>query len=656
MEWAPALKKRLPSKTEAGRILLAFALMVALLPSTTRPARAARSEEPVPLRYTRPELEARWRSRIQSFLDKGTVPLIDLESSLKQEDAEAYLEEALPVMDELGIALIAFDGRGVRGKRKKKVYRWSYYIQEIVNAHPGRFILATNGGTNRNWLNRRGGGPKDYIDQLERQVRSGAYPVMGEIEYRHYMSGRQCKKGNTRRDVDIPLNGKNGRRVFRLSAETGVPFVIHLEPEDAALEALEEMLKAHPKARVIAAHFGQIRHPERESRFGPKLVRRLLGTYPNLYYEISTGEPGRTYRCNDFKLDTVIWEDGFLGSQKDTLKPEYKAILTEFSHRFVAGIDYGGGRGPLDSFLRKRAENIRRILRHLPPEAKHNIGYRNAWKLLTGRSWVATTRAGGAGSAGGQAPRAPTPARTRAPAPEKPPHYTGMISDGHGHVSGKNTDPEAFIPAMDRNNVDRVVIWAKSKREEKDERVLAFQAEHPGRVVAGASFQNQDWREQRRNFIEEIRRKAASGDFFWLGEVSFRGKIGGALNAPPESPLWLEVMKIASENALPITIHHNPYLKEGDAFRRTDEYDRLIETFARNPGANIVWAHWCGLAPAGDVRKLLERVPNLYCDLAWLHKNQRRLPNPWWIGNTGSCPPGKNSLKIFRTGFWRGST
>jgi hypothetical protein len=71
----------------------------------------------------------------------------------------------------------------------------------------------------------------------------------------------------------------------------------------------------------------------------------------------------------------------------DKLKPEYKDILTEFSKRFVAGTDYGNGRPALPGFLRARIANLRLIMRDLPDEAKHNIGYRNAWQLLTGKPW-----------------------------------------------------------------------------------------------------------------------------------------------------------------------------------------------------------------------------------------------------------------------------
>ena len=85
-------------------------------------------------------------------------------------------------------------------------------------------------------------------------------------------------------------------------------------------------------------------------------------------------------------LDTVLWENSGV-SQTDALRPEYKAILSEFSTRFVVGTDYGGGRPPLPGFLRDRVANLRLILRDLPEPAKHNIGYRNAWFLLTGRHW-----------------------------------------------------------------------------------------------------------------------------------------------------------------------------------------------------------------------------------------------------------------------------
>lgn len=341
------------------------------------------AEHPVALNHDRAQLEAIWRARIQSFLDRGVIPLVDLESSLRREDGERYLPAVISVMDELGLALIAFDGYPAGLFRQGMEYPWGYYVHGIVNKHPDRFILATNGGTNRNWLDQR----REFVDELERQVRSRAYPIMGEFDFRHYLSAQQCRDGRRDRDNDIPLDSENGHRLFSLSEETGIAFVIHNEPEDAPLDALEKMLAKYPKARVIVAHFGQIRHPEKQKRFGPELVRRLLSTYPNLHYDISVGQPGRRYACNANVLDTVIWEDGPSGTQRASLKPEYRSILSEFNTRFVVGTDYGGGRPPLPQHLKDKAANARLILRDLPEEAKHDIGYRNAWLLLTGKPW-----------------------------------------------------------------------------------------------------------------------------------------------------------------------------------------------------------------------------------------------------------------------------
>ena len=363
-------------------LFLAVAAAVVVL--ATAPAFA---EQPVEIKFSRAELEAKWQVRIQSFLDKGVIPLIGLQSSLKRKDGERYLEDALPAMDELGVALIAFDGFQAKKKNKaQKGYRWGYYIHQAVNAYPDRFILATNGNHgNNSWLKGKGG----FVRRIEDHVRSGQYPIMGEFDFRNYIFQNQqsrCKRGG---GLDIPLDGDNGHRLFRLSAETGVAFVIHLEPEDASLDSLEKMLKAYPKAKVIWSHFGQIRYPERETRFTPDLVRRLLATYPNLYYDISTGHPNRKYKCgSDRVLDTVIWDEDSSG-QTDTLKPAYREILTKFSTRFVSGLDYGGGRRPpaLAEFIAIRANNVRLIIRDLPDAAKHDIGYRNAWKLLTGKDW-----------------------------------------------------------------------------------------------------------------------------------------------------------------------------------------------------------------------------------------------------------------------------
>ena len=61
---------------------------------------------------------------------------------------------------------------------------------------------------------------------------------------------------------------------------------------------LETMLDAYPKAKVIWAHFGQLRKPALMTHFNATLVEQLLLDHPNLYFELSTGEPNRKYYCS----------------------------------------------------------------------------------------------------------------------------------------------------------------------------------------------------------------------------------------------------------------------------------------------------------------------------------------------------------------------
>jgi hypothetical protein len=148
------------------------------------------------------------------------------------------------------------------------------------------------------------------------------------------------------------------------------------------IDALERMLITCPASRIVIAHFGPVRYPELHSRFSPELLHQLLHKYANLYFDSSTGKPGRRYSCTN-KIDTVIWEDGIIGSQKRTLKPEYKSMLAEFSNRFVTGLDYNGGnirksQKPSSDNLSRRTNTIRKIIQDLPEEAQHNIAYRNA--------------------------------------------------------------------------------------------------------------------------------------------------------------------------------------------------------------------------------------------------------------------------------------
>lgn len=339
-----------------------------------------------------PVLEAQ-KARIQSFIDSKILPFIDLESTLTEERMIQEFPAALADMDNLGIAQIAFEGHQAPQQNPPvSGYRWSVHVNQLNQANPAHFFLTTNGGNNKNWAQQKTG-TTSYIEQLENAINTGSYRLIGELEFRHYMSASQCISNRTDRDVDVPIDSANGHRVFKLSHDTGIPFVIHYEPEDDLIPALEAMLDAYPNAKVIWAHFGQIRKPDKMTQFGPALVEQLLTDHPNLYFELSTGTPNRRYYCSTGSyqepgiLDTVIWQLTKPGVQSDTLTADYRSLLTRYSNRFVSGADYGGNRSPFINHFTNRINNLKLIMRDLPDEAAHDIAYRNAWWLLSGKQW-----------------------------------------------------------------------------------------------------------------------------------------------------------------------------------------------------------------------------------------------------------------------------
>lgn len=99
---------------------------------------------------------------------------------------------------------------------------------------------------------------------------------MAEFEFRHYMSSSQYRKGQTHRDLDIPIDGKMGKILFVFWEQTGIPFQIHQEIEDKTLPPLEKMLKLYPKAKVIWCHFSQMRYKKRNTIYGPEYIKKLI--------------------------------------------------------------------------------------------------------------------------------------------------------------------------------------------------------------------------------------------------------------------------------------------------------------------------------------------------------------------------------------------
>ncbi len=115
--------------------------------------------------------------------------------------------------------------------------------------------------------------PEAFVKETISKVEEDNYPLMGEFEFRHYMSPRQYKRGDTYRDVTVPIDSDAGHKLFKFSERSGISFQIHYEVEDDLLPPLERMLAQYPNAKVIWCHLAQVRYSARAKIYGPEYVR-----------------------------------------------------------------------------------------------------------------------------------------------------------------------------------------------------------------------------------------------------------------------------------------------------------------------------------------------------------------------------------------------
>jgi Amidohydrolase len=304
-------------------------------------------------------LKRNWRQRIAAMRAEGVMPIIDIESNLGEDlDIQSFAHQ----MDDEGVALIAFSGVA-QGRG------WSDAARHAVAADPWRYIPTGDGGLPPDWKRN----PMKFVQTTKERIAMDGYPLMGEYEFRHYPSPDQIQRGNTQRDEDFPIDSPAGHELFRFSAESGIPFQIHHEIEDALLPPLEKMLAQYPKAKVIWCHLAQMRYQGRNTIYGPDYVRKLIEQYPNLYFDLFSGPPDHIYPSSK-EYPGKYWD-----RSTSKLKPEWAKLIANYPWRFMTALD-------LNPFIMRSFSNKvrmqRAVLDSLPESAREIVAYRAAWKLL----------------------------------------------------------------------------------------------------------------------------------------------------------------------------------------------------------------------------------------------------------------------------------
>ena len=295
-------------------------------------------------------------NRIQSFKKSGILPIIDIESSF--DPANFNAGSFMRAMDQAGIAQTCLSADPPRSWSL-----WSNASNRLAQQFPEYFIPTGNGGNYLWSIN-----PGRFLDSNENNIVEQKIPLMGEFEFRHYPSPAAWQRGDSFRDVNIPIDGPLGHRLFSFSQKSGIPFQIHLEIEDEFLPPLERMLSQYPGAKVIWCHFAQIRFLARSTIYSPEYLSQLLDRHSNLYVDTAFGGQRSIYPGSG-EPHARYWAN----------QDSWNALITSKPYRFLAALDFAFDR--IDR-VEERAQRLRGFLQRLPTQTAEIVAYKAAWKLL----------------------------------------------------------------------------------------------------------------------------------------------------------------------------------------------------------------------------------------------------------------------------------
>ncbi|PYO23726.1 MAG: hypothetical protein DMD85_08750 [Candidatus Rokuibacteriota bacterium] len=179
--------------------------------------------------------------------------------------------------------------------------------------------------------------------QLDVELARTKARVMGEAHIRHV--ARKIE-----RDPSAPAF----MQILDLSAQRGVPVVIHDELTPAAFASLEAALAAYRQAIIVLAHAGGA---------APAALERLLERNANLMVDLSGMHFQRTPS---------------LAKEKGPLDPAWKTLITRKPDRFLMGIDVWGPPTFEPAMLDRLMTWTRRVLGELPPAAAERVAWKNA--------------------------------------------------------------------------------------------------------------------------------------------------------------------------------------------------------------------------------------------------------------------------------------
>ena len=199
--------------------------------------------------------------------------------------------------------------------------------------------------------------------------------------------------------------------------------------------------------------------------------------------------------------------------------------------------------------------------------------------------------------------------------------YAGPLIDAHSHVSSAGA-VDAYVEAMKRHNVSRVVLLAVGGEQKDDPAWLAAAArKHPDRVIAGLSVPDPTDEGAAARLDAALEKSRARV----VGEVHMRQVGRKVFDRDPSGAAFGRILAVCARHGVPIVIH----------YELTDVAAAALDrALAAHRKATVILAH-AGEGPPARVDGLLTRNPNLLVDLSGMHFQRK----PALASETGPMDP-----------------
>jgi len=208
-----------------------------------------------------------------------------------------------------------------------------------------------------------------------------------------------------------------------------------------------------------------------------------------------------------------------------------------------------------------------------------------------------------------------------AAAPAGAADYAGPLIDAHSHLSSAGA-VDAYVEAMKRHNVSRVVLLAVGGEQKDDPAWLAAAArKHPDRVIAGLSLPDPTGEGAAARLDAAIEKSRARV----VGEVHMRQVGRKTFDRDPSGAAFGQILAVCARHGVPVVIH----------YELTDAAAAALDrALAAHRKATVILAH-AGEGPPARVDGLLTRNPNLFVDLSGMHFQRK----PALASETGPMDP-----------------